>query len=71
MSEYPWISRGYVFQRLHETRNNSLKEHQTVFLKGQNLIFSIVAGKYLICFLHHGKCFKRKFSNNLLSPLGA
>ena len=71
MSEYAWISRGYVFQRLHETRNNSLKEHQTVFLKGQNLIFSIVAGKYLICFLHHGKCFKSKFSNNLLSPLGA
>ena len=71
MSEYAWISRGYVFQRLQETRNNSLKEHETVFLKGQNLIFSIVAGKYLICFLYHGKCFKSKFSNNLLPPLGA
>ena len=37
------ITRGYLFQRLPETRSYCLKEHEAVFLKRQHLIFSLVA----------------------------
>ena len=45
-SPFVWQSlststRGYLFERLQETRSYSRKEHETVFLKRQNLIFSI------------------------------
>ena len=36
-------TRGYLVERLQETRGHSLKEHKAVFLKRQNLIFSIAA----------------------------
>ena len=34
-----YITRGYLFERLQETRGYSLKEHEAAFLKRQNLIF--------------------------------
>ena len=34
-----YITSGYLFERLQETRGYSLKEHETTFLKRQNLIF--------------------------------
>ena len=37
-------ARSYLCERLHETRTYSLKEHEIVFLKRHNLIFSKVAG---------------------------
>ena len=37
-------TRDYVFKILQETRGYNLKEHEAVFLKRQNLIFSIAAG---------------------------
>ena len=45
-SPFVWQSlststRGYLFERLQETRSYSRKEHEAVFLKRQNLIFSI------------------------------
>ena len=50
----PW-KRGYLFERLQETRETtgySLKEHETVFLKKQNLTFSLAAGSisFVFCF---------------------
>ena len=47
--------RGYSFQRLHKTRSYSLKEHESVFLKRQNLIFSEVPGSILFVFLFQTK----------------
>ena len=41
-------TRVYLFQRLHETRCCSLKEHESVFSKRQNLIFFYSSWKYLI-----------------------
>ena len=35
---------GYLFKCLHGTRGYSLKDYEDVFLKRQNLIFSIAAG---------------------------
>ena len=49
-----YITRGYLFERLQETRGYSLKEHETTFLKRQNLIFfSTAAGSisFVSCFL--------------------
>ena len=48
---YTW-ARVYLFDRLQETRGYSLKQHEAVFLKGQNFIFSIVAGSisFVSCF---------------------
>ena len=37
------VACGHLFERLQETRGYSLKEHEPVLLKRQNLIFSIVA----------------------------
>ena len=50
----PW-KRGYLFERLQETRETrgySLKKQETVFLKKQNLIFSLAAGSisFVFCF---------------------
>ena len=43
---------GYLFKRLQETRGYSLKDHEAVFLKRRNLIFSIAAGSisFVFCF---------------------
>ena len=38
------LAPDYLFERLQETKRYTLKEHETVFLKMQNLIFSIAAG---------------------------
>ena len=38
-------TRDYLFQPLHKTRSYSLKKHETIFLKRQNLIFWIVGGR--------------------------
>ena len=40
-----------LLQRLHQTRSYSLKQHEVVFLKGQNLIFSSVAVSIWFVFL--------------------
>ena len=37
-------TRDYLFQRLRKTRSYSLKKHEAIFLKRQNLIFWIVGG---------------------------
>ena len=42
-------TRGYLFERLQETRGYSLKEQEAVFLKRHSLNFSI-SWKYFICF---------------------
>ena len=34
---------NYLFQQFHETRSYSLKEHEAIFLKKQDLIFTIIA----------------------------
>ena len=39
-----YLNAWLLFQRLHETKSYSQKEHEVIFLKRQNLIFSIVAG---------------------------
>ena len=36
-------TRNYLFQQFHETRSYSLKEHEAIFLKRQDLIFTIIA----------------------------
>ena len=41
----------YFFHSLHKTRSYSLKEHEAIFLKRQNLLFSRSIWKYLTCFL--------------------
>ena len=48
-----YIARGYLFERLQETRRYSLMEHETVFLKRKNLIFSLAAESisFIFCFL--------------------
>ena len=38
----PTLTRGYFYQRLHETGSYSLKEHEDVSLKRQNLVFPVV-----------------------------
>ena len=38
----PTLTRGYFYQRLHETESYSLKEHEDVSLKRQNLVFPVV-----------------------------
>ena len=47
----PWTL-GYLFKRLQETRGYSRREHEAVFLKKRNLIFSIAAGSisFVFCF---------------------
>ena len=44
--------RDYLFERLQEGRGYGRKEHEAVFLKRQNLIFSIAAGNisFVFCF---------------------
>ena len=44
------LIKNRVFERLQEVRGHSLKEHEAVFLKRQNLIFSIAAGSILFVF---------------------
>ena len=39
-----YITLGYLFESLQETRGYSLKENEAVFLKRQNLTFNIAAG---------------------------
>ena len=34
---------NYLFQQFHETRSYNLKEHEAIFLKRQDLIFTIIA----------------------------
>ena len=55
-----YITRGYLFERLQETRTDSLKEHEVVFLKRQNLIFSIAAGTILFVFCFRLNIFTTK-----------
>ena len=54
--------RCYLFQSLHETRSDSLKERKAVFLKRQNLIFPLVAGNIwsFFCFKLNKFAIKRK-----------
>ena len=56
------------FQRLHDTRNYSVKEHEGVFLKRQNWIFSLVTGSISFNFCFRQNIFTNKISN-LLLPL--
>ena len=51
--------RGYSFQRLYETRNYSLKEHEAVFLNSQTL----VAGSVWFVFCFGLDIFTNKISN--------
>ena len=42
---------GYLIQFLLETKSYSLKNYEDVFLKRQNLVFSIAAGSiWFFCF---------------------
>ena len=38
------LTRDYSFERLQETIGYNVQQHEVVFLKRQNLIFSIAAG---------------------------
>ena len=42
-----YITRGYFFEGLQKTRGYSLKKHKAVFLKRQNLTFSIAVGSII------------------------
>ena len=53
------ITCGYLFECLQESRGYSLKEHEAVFLKRQNLIFSITAVSILFVF-----CFRLNILTN-------
>ena len=44
---------GYLFQYLSESKSYSLKDYQVVFVKRQNLLFSVIAGSIWFAF-----CFK-------------
>ena len=46
-----WM-RSYFFQCIYKSRSHSLKEHETVFLNRQNLIFPIVGESiwFVFCF---------------------
>ena len=44
---------GYLFQYLSECKSYSLKDYQAVFVKRQNLLFSVIAGSIWFAF-----CFK-------------
>ena len=55
---------GYLPQRLNDTRNYSLEEHEAAFLKRQNLFFSTVTGS--IWFTFWLNIFWSKISNLLL-----
>ena len=53
--------RGYLFQRLHETRSYSPEKPETVFLNPKNLIFSVGAGSILFAFCFGQNIFKYEF----------
>ena len=56
---------GCLIQRLREIRSCGLKEHEAVFLKRQNLIFSMLPGSFSFVF-----CFRlRIFTSKILSLL--
>ena len=59
-----YITRGYLFECLQETEGYSLKEHEAVFLKKQNLIFYIAAGSisFVFCFSLNVYTSKFKFA---------
>ena len=53
-------TRGYWFQCLYKTRSYSMKEYEAIFLKWQNLIFSIVAGSIWLNFSIRLNIFRTK-----------
>ena len=55
-----YTTRGSLFEGLQESRGYSLKEHEAVFLKRQNLIFSIAAGCISFVFCFRLNIFRRK-----------
>ena len=57
---------GCLVQRLQETRSCGLKEHEAVFLKRQNLIFSMLAGGFSFVFCFRLHIFTSKVSSLLL-----
>ena len=57
---------SYLLQRLYETRSYSLKEHVAVFLKRQNLVFSIVTGNIWFVSFFRLNIFTSNISNLLL-----
>ena len=63
------LTRDYLFQRLRKTRSYSLKEHETVFLTRQDLIFLVVAGSMWFNFCFRLIIFASKISIFLL-PFG-
>ena len=56
----------YLFECLWETRGYSLHEHESIFLKRQNLIFSFAAGSIWFVFCFRVSIFTSKDLNFLL-----
>ena len=54
-------TRGYLFEPIQETRDDSLKEDKAVFLKRKNLIFSIATGSISFDFCFRLNIFSSKF----------
>ena len=50
LQSFFYFLRGYLFERLQEITGYSLKKHEPVFLKRQNLIFPIAAGSISFAF---------------------
>ena len=57
---------GYLFQRLHETRSDSLKEYEAIFLKRHFILFYSTRSIWFV-FCFGLNIFIRKISNLLLT----